>query len=155
MGSGTDRLTCWGVNIYNDAVSYDVTIGKPGQSGYKLTINLTNYTSIDIYNNGKFYEKVPRFISKIEHIVLNLGNLEFVDCGTITGGPCDGDELWSIGIYQADDQEGCSCKGFTGLSALERKIVVKGKCASRCSLGWSVGSWSPPVNNWGAVIGSG
>ena len=75
-----------------------------------------------------------------------------MECGTIIGGPCNGDTLWGIGIYQADDQEGCQCYGISANVALVRKIWVKGKCASKCSLGWSITSWSgQPVNNWGLV----
>ena len=79
--------------------------------------------------------------------------MDYLECGKIVGGPCDGDELWGIGIYQASDEEGCSCKnGITGILALNRKLEIKGKCASRCSLGSSLVSWTQPVNNWGVVV---
>ena len=77
--------------------------------------------------------------------------MDYLECGTIWGGPCSGDELWGIGIYQADDQEGCARKGIEARVALVRKIEVRGKCASRCSLGSSIIVWNPPVNNWGSV----
>ena len=84
--------------------------------------------------------------------LLNQGNSDLIECGTIIGGPCNGDTLWGIGIFQADNQEGCQCYGFTASVALVRKIWVVGKCASKCSLGWSIQSWpTQPVNNWGAV----
>ena len=88
-------------------------------------------------------------------ILFNQGNSDFLECGTIIGGPCNGDTLWGIGIYEADDQEGCICKGFTASFALVRKIWIVGKCASRCSLGWSIGSWpTQPVNYQGLVTRS-
>ena len=74
-----------------------------------------------------------------------------MECGIVTGGPCDGDEISSVGTWEVDDQEGCSFKGVRGYNGLYRLILVKGKCASRCSLGWSIESWDIPVNNWGAV----
>ena len=112
-------------------------------------MRLTNYTQILTINNGN---KLTRLSSKISNFaVLVLGNYDFLECGTITGGPCDGDELWGTGTWMADDQEGCAGRGFKGVTALERIVVVRGKCASRCSLGWSLKTWTPGVNNWGAV----
>ena len=86
--------------------------------------------------------------------LLNQGNSDILECGTIVGGPCNGDTLWGIGIGYADNQEGCQekCYGYTGSVALVRKITIVGKCASKCQLGWSIISWpSTPVNNWGLV----
>ena len=82
---------------------------------------------------------------------LNQGNDDYIECGTIIGGPCDGDTLWGIGIDQADNQEGCQCYGFTAIVRLVKKMWVIGKCASKCSMGWSVKTWDTPVNNWGLV----
>ena len=75
------------------------------------------------------------------------GNVKLLECVIITGGPCDGDEYSSVGTFEVDDQEGCSCKGVRGYTGLYRL----GKCASRCSLGWYIESWDTQVNNWGAV----
>ena len=57
----------------------------------------------------------------------NQGNSDYVECGTIIGGPCNGDTLGGTGIYEADDQEGCICKGITANVALVRQIWVVGK----------------------------
>ncbi len=83
---------------------------------------------------------------------MNQGNSDYLECGTIVGGPCNGDEIWGMSIYEADDQYGCDNKGIKANVALVRKIWVKGKCASRCSLGWSLRRWQNPVNIWGSAI---
>ena len=85
---------------------------------------------------------------------MNQGNLDYLECGTIVGGPCDGDEFWSMGVYQANDQEGCSNNGITSIIALDKNLFINGKCESRCSLGWSFVNWTTPINNWGPVVRS-
>ena len=57
--------------------------------------------------------------------------------------------MWGIGIYEADDQHGCSKHGVSVLTALYREVEVRGKCASKCSLGSSIRELKPPVNNHG------
>lgn len=83
---------------------------------------------------------------------MNQGNVGETECGTITGGPCDGDELWGTAAFEVDDQEGCSCSGIRGQTAIARTMVVRGKCASRCSLGSSISTYAPGFNNWGIVM---
>ena len=118
--------------------------------GQKSRINLTDYTEVNSYNNGKF--KVFKIKAlKIELSCLNRGNNDYLECGVIKDGPCRGDQLWGIGIREADDQEGCEGKGFRADVALVRRIWVYGKCWSRCGLGWSIRSWNRGVNNWGSV----
>ena len=95
------------------------------------------------------------FFMKKSWFLNHQGNVNSQECGTITGGPCDGDELWGTGIYQTDNQEGCSCTGIRAQTAIFRIIYIKGKCASRCSLGWSVESWDKPITNWGEATKSG
>ena len=83
---------------------------------------------------------------------MNQGNSDYLECGTIVGGPCHGDQIWGMGIYEADDQDGCDHRGFTANVALVRKLWVTGKCASRCTLGWSLRRWKEPVNIWGSAV---
>jgi len=87
-----------------------------------------NYTRVDTYSNG---------------------NQDHLECGIISSGPCAGDTLWGIGLYEANDQHGCCTKGMTSIRALSRQIEIRGKCESRCSLGSSVLRFNSPVNNYG------
>ena len=109
---------------------------------WQITLHSSQFSMVNIQTTLWYNNNLVAFIQ---------GNADFLECGTITGGPCNRDELWGVGTFQADDQEGCSCKGIRGCSGLFRKIVIKGKCASRCSLVWAVESWATPINNWGLV----
>ena len=51
--TGPETISCWAVYYYNDTRTYNATIGKPGYGVKDIIITLTNYTAVDIYNNGK------------------------------------------------------------------------------------------------------
>ena len=78
-----------------------------------------------------------------------LGNTGYLACGTISGGPCDGDEFFGVGIYPVDNPEGCANSGKAGDVALVRILRISGKCTSKCSLGKSLVSFNPSVSNHG------
>ena len=84
---------------------------------------------------------------------LNQGNAYTLECGTISGGPCDGDEIWSVGIYSGETQEGCLglASGLAEINAISRKLYVNGKCSSRCSLGQAFDYWDPSISNTAIV----
>ncbi len=82
-------------------------------------------------------------------ILLCKGNTGYLECGIITGGKCNGDILWGVGIWEVKNQNGCACDGITTRVGLERKIEIRGKCQSRCSLGSSTFVFDTPVNNSG------
>ena len=143
------HVTCSGAIVRMADDYYDAVIGKSQDYwGTWTRINLTSYYQINVYLNGKFSAK---FLFENKPFSLNQGNCNYLECGTIKGGPCDGDQLWGIGIHEADNQEGCASSGFRANTALVRRIWVTGKCIARCSLGWSITSWLPPVNNFGSV----
>ena len=82
-----------------------------------------------------------------------VGNLNYVECGTITGGRCDGDTLWGWGISQAEDKDGCAKGGNPGRIGIARGLEIIGKCASKCELGVSIQLFNPYVSNSGLEEG--
>ena len=86
-------------------------------------------------------------------IHFDLGNAYYQECGSILGGRCHGDTLWGWGIYQAEDKEGCIKHGNPGNVGIIRRLNIIGKCGSKCSLGISTHTYSPPISNWGHNYG--
>jgi len=116
------KITCNGQIVQRDDDSYDVVFADSKEK----VIHLTNYTQISDYVNG---------------------NLLYLECGTIKGGRCSGDQLLGIGTYVADKQNGCCTDGNTGTVGTYRSIEITGKCASQCSLLRSVQTYKTPITN--------
>ena len=108
-GKSSFHVNCWGVFVTTyDDTSYPALIAwPPGHGVNNITLNVKNYTEMYINNNGNIQSKGLDFFQKI---IFYQGNTHYMECGTITGGPCDGDEIWGVGEWMADDQKGCSCK---------------------------------------------
>ena len=76
-----------------------------------------------------------------------LGNIIFITCGYIVEGVCGGDYLFSIQIYKADDQNGCTDSGMASQTAIYYPLEIYGKCKSTCKLVESTAILQPPISN--------
>ncbi|CAG2170694.1 unnamed protein product [Oppiella nova] len=106
----------------------------------------------------------------------NNGNFEYMECGVLSGGPCDGDTIWNTGLWMATDQSGCgsstglikatlstwsaecylasgcgSSTGLKGLKGLYAQFEIIGKCASKCTLVNGELTASTPITNNGSA----
>ena len=93
------KVTCNGVNVVGPADDdYDVIFNNPNKWGNgnwvtKQKIKLTNYTEVITYNNGNFIsDKIEHYV----HVNFNQGFANYLECGIIVGGPCNGDTLWGM-----------------------------------------------------------
>ena len=76
-----------------------------------------------------------------------LGNIIFITCGYIVNGVCEGDYLFSVQIYKADDQNGCTGGGLTSQTSIFYPLEIYGKCRSSCNLVESYAKLEPPLHN--------
>ena len=76
-----------------------------------------------------------------------------MECGVISGGPCDGDAIWDTGLWMADEQTACaSSTGLKKLKGLYAGFEIVGKCASKCTSTSIDFTFVTPLNNNGPVV---
>ena len=76
-----------------------------------------------VHISARFHSKQPVLVKG------PAGNNNYLECGAIKGGACDGDLLWGIRIGEADNQEGCQENGVKANVAIVRNLWIYRKCA--------------------------
>ncbi|CAG2168720.1 unnamed protein product [Oppiella nova] len=134
---------------YITQITYNDTITKPF-----ACYAYAGFTNNVTFNGHKGDISVPLWSPQHQGIYsTNDGNFEYMECGVLSGGPCDGDAIWDTGLWMATDQNGCgSSTGLKGLKGLYASFEIVGKCASKCTMVSVDFTFSKPLTNKGLAM---
>ncbi|CAG2170695.1 unnamed protein product [Oppiella nova] len=133
---------------YITEIAINKTLSKP--FACYAYAGFTSNVTFDAYKGDL---SVPLWSPQHQEIFsTNNGNFEYMECGVLSGGPCDGDTIWNTGLWMATDQSGCgSSTGLKGLKGLYAQFEIVGKCASKCTLVNGELTASTPITNNGSA----